>query len=47
MKKEQQLKIIKRGCVDIDRLSEEEQKTFYITLFARILELYKKHKEEN
>ena len=47
MKKDQNIKIIKRGYIDIDSLSVEQQKTFYATLLARILELYKKHKEEN
>ena len=47
MNKKQNFKIIKHGSIDIEHLSEEEQKTFYMTLFARILELYKKRKEEN
>ena len=33
--------------IDIDSLSVEQQKTFYATLLARILELYKKQKECN
>ena len=47
MNKEENFKVIKHGSFDIEHLSEEEQKTFYMTLFARILELYKKRKEEN
>ena len=47
MKKDQNIKIVKRGYIDIDSLSVEQQKTFYTTLFARILELYKKQKECN
>jgi len=47
LKGKQQIKIIKRGYVDIDSLTIEQQKTFYATLLARILELYKKQKERN
>ena len=47
MKKDQNIKIVKRGYIDIDSLSVEQQKTFYTTLLARILELYKKQKECN
>ena len=47
MKDKQQIKIIKRGYIDIDSLTIEQQKTFYATLLARILELYKKQKERN
>ena len=45
MKKQKEIKIIKRGSFDIDTLSEQEQKTFYMTLLARILEIYKTQKE--
>ena len=44
---EENIKIVKRGYIDIDSLSVEQQKTFYATLLARILELYKKQKECN
>ena len=47
MKGKQQIKIVKRGYVDIDSLTVEQQKTFYATLLARILELYKNQKEHN
>lgn len=45
MKGKQQIKIIKRGYVDIDSLTIEQQKTFYATLLVRILELYKNQKD--
>lgn len=45
MKKQKEIKIIKCGSFDIDTFSEQEQKTFYMTLLARILELYKTQKE--
>ena len=40
MKGKQQIKIIKRGYVDIDSLTVEQQKMFYATLLARILEAF-------
>ena len=45
MKKQKEIKIIKRGSFNVDTLSEQEQKTFYMTLLSRILELYKTQKE--
>lgn len=45
MKKQKEIKIIKRGSFNVDTLSEQEQRTFYATLLARILELYKTQKE--
>ena len=47
MKKQKEIKIIKRGSFDIGTLSEQEQKTFYMTLLARILEIYKTQKERD
>ena len=34
------------GYADVNSLSEQEQKTFYATMLARILELYRQQKEE-
>ena len=34
------------GNVDVNILSEQEQKTFYATMLARILELYRQQKEK-
>lgn len=34
------------GCADVNLLSEQEQKTFYETMLARILELYRQQKEK-
>ena len=46
---EKETKIRTRGEVDAKNLGEEEQRAFYISLLARILELYreKKRKEVN
>ena len=45
MKRNQELKVITFGSPDVADLSESEQKTFYVTLLARILELYKNKKQ--
>ena len=37
-------KIITHGDVDTKNLGEEEQRAFYISLLARILDLYRKEK---
>ncbi|MBQ9716283.1 MAG: hypothetical protein IJV77_07765 [Clostridia bacterium] len=34
------------GHADVNSLSEQEQKTFYTTMLARILELYRQQKEK-
>ena len=34
------------GRADVSFLSEQEQKTFYATILARILELYRQQKEK-
>ena len=34
------------GRADISLLSEQEQKTFYTTMLARILELYRQQKDK-
>ena len=34
------------GSTDVNLLSEQEQKTFYATMLARILELYRQQKEK-
>lgn len=41
---EKETKIITHGEVDAKNLGEEEQRAFYISLLARILELYRKEK---
>lgn len=41
MKNQQEFKTEIVGSVSIENLTEEQQHNFYITLFARILELYK------
>lgn len=43
MKRE--VKIITHGSIDIEQLSEAEQRAFYATLLARVLELYRKQRE--
>ena len=34
------------GSADVNLLSEQEQKTFYATMLARILEIYRQQKEK-
>jgi len=41
---EKETKIITHGEVDAKNLGEEEQRAFYISLLARILELYREEK---
>ncbi len=41
VKQQKELKVVKFGSPCIESLTKEEQKNFYITLLARILELYK------
>ena len=41
---EKETKIITHGEVDAKNLGEEEQRAFYISLLARILDLYRKEK---
>ena len=43
MKKEEN--IITHGSIGIEFMSEEEQRAFYATLLARVLELYRKQRE--
>ena len=43
--KEREVKIITHGSIDIEQMSEAEQRAFYATLLARVLELYRKQKE--
>ena len=45
MKKQQEFKVEIIGSASIDNLPKEQQHNFYITLFARILELYKEKKK--
>lgn len=37
--------IITHGSIGIEFMSEEEQRAFYATLLARVLELYRKQRE--
>ena len=46
MKKDKNFEVVTFGSPDISTLSENEQKTFYVTLLARILELYKDKKSK-
>ncbi len=41
---EKETKIITHGEVDAKNLGEEEQRAFYISLLARVLELYREEK---
>ena len=41
---EKETKIITHGEVDAKNLGEEEQRAFYISLLARILDLYREEK---
>ena len=43
MKRE--VKIITHGSIDIRQMSEAEQRAFYATLLARVLELYREKRE--
>ena len=45
MKKKKEFKVEIFGSASIENLPEEQQRNFYITLFARILEMYKKKLE--
>lgn len=37
--------IITHGSIDLELMSEAEQRAFYATLLARVLELYRKQRE--
>lgn len=41
VKKQKELKVVAFGSPSVESLTKEEQKNFYITLLARMLELYK------
>ena len=41
VKKQKELKVVTFGSPSVESLTKEEQKNFYITLLARMLELYK------
>ncbi len=41
MKQQKELQVVTFGTPDVESLTKEEQKNFYITLLARVLELYK------
>ena len=43
MKREEN--IITHGSIGIELMSEEEQRAFYSTLLARVLEFYRKQRE--
>ncbi len=45
MKDQKEFKVEVFGSASIENLPEEQQRNFYITLFARILELYKEKKQ--
>ena len=42
---EREVKIITHGSIDLELMSETEQRAFYATLLARVLELYRKQRE--
>ena len=42
---EREVKIITHGSIDIEQMSEAEQRAFYATLLARMLELYREKRE--
>ena len=42
---EREVKIITHGSIDTEQLCEAEQRAFYSTLLARVLELYRKKRE--
>ena len=42
---EREVKIITHGSIDLELMSEAEQRAFYATLLARVLELYRKQRE--
>ena len=42
---EREVKSITHGSIDIEQLSEAEQRAFYATLLARVLGLYRKQRE--
>ena len=44
--KEKEITIITHDSIDIKQMSEAEQRTFYATLLARVLELYREQKKE-
>lgn len=44
--KEKEIKIIPHDSIDIQKMSEAEQRTFFATLLARVLELYREQKKE-
>lgn len=41
VKQQKELKVVTFGSPSVESLTKEEQKNFYITLLARMLELYK------
>ena len=45
--KKQEHEVITHGTVDVSQMSEQQQKTFYVSLLTRILALYKEQKENN
>lgn len=46
MLKKEQHKVVTHGSVDVSKLNEQQQKTFYISLLTRILTLVKEQKEK-
>ncbi len=44
--KKQSINVTTVGTPDIDKLGENEQKSFYLTLLARVLELRKQQLEK-
>lgn len=46
MPKKEQHKVVTHGSVDVSKLNEQQQKTFYISLLTRILTLVKEQKEK-
>lgn len=45
MPNKEQHKVVTHGNVDVSKLNEQQQKTFYISLLTRILTLVKEQKE--
>ena len=46
MPNKEQHKVVTHGNVDVSKLNEQQQKTFYIFLLTRILTLVKEQKEK-
>ena len=45
--RKKEIEVITHGTVDVSKMDEQQQKTFYVSLLTRILTLYKEQKENN